>query len=63
MAVETNDRIKCFVLRTLSPVTCSPGTGVTVMVVPWNKCHILLFVDGLRCMARETNDRRLRSLQ
>jgi hypothetical protein len=29
----------------------------------WEKCPNLLFVDGLRCMAIETNDRRLRSLQ
>jgi hypothetical protein len=37
--------------------------GVEVMVVPWEKCPNLLFVDGLRYMAIETNDRRLRSLQ
>jgi hypothetical protein len=37
--------------------------GVAVMVIPWKKCPTLLFVDGLRCMAIETNDHRLRSLQ
>jgi hypothetical protein len=30
---------------------------------PWKNCPTSLFVDGLRCMAIETNYCRLRSLQ
>jgi hypothetical protein len=44
-------------------VSAQIGAGAAVMVVPWKKCPTLLFVDGLRCMAIETNYRKLRSLQ
>jgi hypothetical protein len=38
------------------------SAGAAVMVAPWNKCPTLLFVDGLSCLAMETNDHRLKPL-